>query len=447
MVWIWKAPWPDGKDLFLKIPFSRNSKVPYKILTFFLSKLYKKFFSLYSFITLLIFHAKFGLIWTIPSPDEKESFFSNSQKFAIREIRKIPYEDPIFFLDKLYQKFFLLFTFITLVILHTDFGLIWKAPWPDEKDIFKVPFSRKSKVPYEILTFLLGMLYKKFFLFYSFNTLVIFHTKFGLIWTTPSPDEKESFLNFAKIRNSRNSQNSVWRPNFFPGQIIPNFFLLFTFNTLVILHTDFGLIWKAPWPDEKDIFKVPFSRKSKVPYEILTYLLGMLYKKFFLFYSFNTLVIFHTKFGLIWTTPAPDEKELFLNFAEIRNSRISQNSVWNNLFPGQAIPKFFLLFSFITLVIFHTKFGLIWTTPAPDEKELFLNFAKIRNSRISQNSVWRPNFFPGQIIPKFFFCFSFSLHWWYSIPILVWFEKLLDPMKKTFLKFLFRENQKFRMKF
>ena len=66
----------------------------------------------------------------------KKNYFQNSQKFAIREIRKILYENPIFFLGKLYQKFFLLYTLIRLVILQAEFDLIWTAPWPYEKDLF-----------------------------------------------------------------------------------------------------------------------------------------------------------------------------------------------------------------------------------------------------------------------------------------------------------------------
>ena len=58
----------------------------------------------------------------------KKKYFWNSQKFAIREIRKIPYENPTFFLGTLYQIFFLLYTLITLVILHTAFGLISTTP-------------------------------------------------------------------------------------------------------------------------------------------------------------------------------------------------------------------------------------------------------------------------------------------------------------------------------
>ena len=35
----------------------------------------------------------------------KKNYLQNSQKFAIREIRKIPYENPTFFLGKLYHFF------------------------------------------------------------------------------------------------------------------------------------------------------------------------------------------------------------------------------------------------------------------------------------------------------------------------------------------------------
>ena len=55
-------------------------------------------------------------------------------KRLFRQIRKIPYENPIFFPDNLF--FFLLYTIITLVILNSDFGLTLTTPWPDEKDFF-----------------------------------------------------------------------------------------------------------------------------------------------------------------------------------------------------------------------------------------------------------------------------------------------------------------------
>ena len=41
-----------------------------------------------------------------------------------------------------------------------------------------------------------------------------------------------------------------------------------------------------------------------------------------------------------------------------------------------------------------------------------------------------------------FFCFTLSLHWWYSILRMVWFGQLLNPMKKTFFMILFSRNSK-----
>ena len=112
----------------------------------------------------------------------------------------------------------------------------------------------------------------------------------------------------------------------------------------------------------------------------------------------------------------------------------------NTFFLGKLNKKYFLLYTPITLVILHTPFGLIWTTPWTAEKKI-----KIRNSRNSQNSVWKPNFFLGALNQKFF-CFTLSLHWWYSIPRLVWFGQLLDSMKKIFFKnsqnFAIREIRK-----
>ena len=57
-----------------------------------------------------------------------------------------------------------------------------------------------QKVPYEILTFFLGKLYKKFFLLYTFITLVIIHTKCGSLWTTPWPDKNSIFLKIEKSK-------------------------------------------------------------------------------------------------------------------------------------------------------------------------------------------------------------------------------------------------------
>ena len=100
----------------------------------------------------------------------------------------------IFFLEKLGGPFFLSQSLPTLRILHTKFGLIWTTSWPDKKDLFlKLLIWKNRKFPYEKLIFFLGKLYKKFFLLYTFITLLILHAKFGLIWTTPWADKKTYF--------------------------------------------------------------------------------------------------------------------------------------------------------------------------------------------------------------------------------------------------------------
>ena len=193
----------------------------------------------------------------------------------------------------------------------------------DKNDLFlKLFFWNNSKFPYENRTFFLGKLYQKFVLFYTFDTLGILHAEFGSIWTTPWPDEKDLFLKLI-IRDILKIPYE--KLTFFLGKLYQQFFLFNTLHTLGILHTEFGLVWTTPWPDEKDLFlKLIIRGILKIPYEKLTFFLGKLYQKFFLFYSLHTLGILHTKFGSIWPTPWPDEKDLFLKLVirEIRKFRM-----------------------------------------------------------------------------------------------------------------------------
>ena len=159
---LWTTPWPDEKDLFLKFVIREIRNFPYEKLTFFLGNLYQKYFSLYTLTALWILHNEFGLIWTTPWPDEKDLFL----KFVIRKIRQFPYEKLTFFQGKLYQKFFSYYTLGTHGILHTEFGMIWTTPWPDEKDLFlKFVIREIRKFPYENLIFFLDKLYQNFFCF------------------------------------------------------------------------------------------------------------------------------------------------------------------------------------------------------------------------------------------------------------------------------------------
>ena len=199
------------------------------------------------------------------------------------------------------------------------------------------------------------------FLLYTVITLVILNTEFGLIWTTPWSAEKEFFLNFSKIRNSRNSQNSVWKPNFFLGTLHQFFFALHSHYT-----------GDTPYPVWFDLDN-SLTRCKRIFFKNL-------------------------------------RNSQFAKFAKFRMK--------NHFFLGKLFPTTFLLYTLITLVILNTEFDLIWTTPWPAEKEFFFKFSKIRNSRNSQNSVWKPNFFLGTLYQKPF-CLTLSLHWWYSVPRLV----------------------------
>ena len=159
---IWLTPWPDEKDLFLKLLIWNNSKFPYEKLTFFLGKLYQRLFLFYTLGTHGILHTQFDLIWLTPWPDEKDLFL----KLLIWNNSKFSYEKLTFFLGKLYRKIVLSQSSTTMEELHNKFGLIWTTFWPDEKDLFlKLLIWNNSKFPYEKLIFFLGKLYQRFFLF------------------------------------------------------------------------------------------------------------------------------------------------------------------------------------------------------------------------------------------------------------------------------------------
>ena len=97
----------------------------------------------------------FGSISTTPWTDEKYLF----PKFVIREIQKFPYWTLTFFLGKLYQKFFFSYPLPTQWLLLTEFASIWTTPWPVQKELLlKFVIREIKKFFYEILTFFLGKL-------------------------------------------------------------------------------------------------------------------------------------------------------------------------------------------------------------------------------------------------------------------------------------------------
>ena len=91
-------------------------------------------------------------------------------------------------------KLFSSYTLPRQEILHTEFGLIWTTPWPDQKDLFLKLFIREIRnLSYEKLTFFPRRAITKIFFYYTQATLDILHTKCGCLWTTPWTDEKDNF--------------------------------------------------------------------------------------------------------------------------------------------------------------------------------------------------------------------------------------------------------------
>ena len=103
---------------------------------------------------------------------------------------------------------------------------------------------------------------------------------------------------------------------------------------------------------------------------------------------------------------------------KIRYSRNSQISVWKpNFFPRKAIPK-------IPSVLdsrhpWYTQYP-VWFTLDNSLTRRKRPIFKIRYSRNSQISVWKPNFFPRKAIAKT----PFALHSRYTwdTPYRVWFD-------------------------
>ena len=142
----------------------------------------------------------------------------NSIFLKIEKSKKsiFPIEIRTFFLEKLGGPFFLSQSVPTLRILHTKFSLIWTTSWPDKKPIFKIIYLKKSQISVRKTNFFLGKLYKIFFLLHTFITLVIIHTKCGSHRTTPWPDKKFYVFENRKIEKV---DISDWNTNFFSRKV------------------------------------------------------------------------------------------------------------------------------------------------------------------------------------------------------------------------------------
>ena len=273
------------------------------------------------------------------------------------------------------------------------------------------------------------------FWLYTVITLVILNPEFGLIWATPWPDEKQLFLIFSKIRNSRISQNTVWKLIFFLGKLYQQLFR-FTLS-LQWWYSTPSLVWFGQLLDplEKNFFNIlknsQFANFAK--FRMKTHFFpGQAIPKilFALHFCYTGYTQCRVWFDL-GNSLTRWKASIFKILKNSKFSKFAKFRMKNHFSPRQALPTTFFLYTLITLVILNTEFGLIWTTPWPDEKQVFLKFSKIRNSRNSQNSVWKTIFLLGKLYQQFFF-FTLSLHWWYSIPSLVWIGQLLDPMRSNY---------------
>ena len=249
-----------------------------------------------------------------------------------------------------------------------------------KKTYFQKFFFPEIQVPYENPPFLLGKINQKYFLLNTFITLVILNTDFGLIWTTPWPDENEIFLNIAKIRTSRNSQSSVWKPNFFSRQAIPN----------------------TP-------FAVQYHCTGDTPYRVWFDLDNCLTR---------------------W-------KRIF--FKILKNSqftKIAKFHMKTQIFPRQAIPK--VLFDLHSHYNGDTPFR-VWFDLENSLTRWKRPIIKIPFSRNSKSSVWYTNFFPRQAVPIFFVLHS---HYTGDTPYHVWFDldNSLTRWKRPFFIILFSWN-------
>ena len=191
-----------------------------------------------------------------------------------------------------------------------------------KRPIFKIRYLRKSQISVWKTNFFPRQAMPK--LLFVLQSSYPWDTRYR-VWFDLNNSLTRRKRPIFKIRYLRNSQISVWNTNFFPRRAIPK--LLFVLQSSYPWDTRYR-VWfdlnNALTRRKRRIFKYTYSKlfgnNSKFPYEILTFFLVKLYQNFFLFYNLVTHGILDTEFGSIWTTPWPDEKDLFLKFVicEIR---------------------------------------------------------------------------------------------------------------------------------
>ena len=207
-----------------------------------------------------------------------------------------------------------------------------------------------------------------FFLHYNLNSTGSLGYQFRLLWTTPWPDEKDLFFKFVicEIRKF-----PIEKRTFFLGKLGVPFFLHYNLNSTGSLGYQFRLLWTTPWPDEKDLFfKFVICEIRKFPIEKRTFFLGKLGGPFYLHFNLNSTGSLGYQFGSLWTTPWPDEKDLFFKFVicEIRKLPIEKRT----FFLGKLGGPFYLHYNLNSTGSLGYQFGSLWTNLWSDKISILL---------------------------------------------------------------------------
>ena len=264
----------------------------------------------------------------------------------------------------------------TLRILHTKFGLIWSASWPDKKrPIFKIPYLKKSQIFVRQINFFPGQAIQKILFALHFHYTVDSQYKVGSLWKT-RPNEISLFLKIEKVNNFD------WNMKFF------------------------------------SIFKIPFLKKWQIFVRQINFFPGQAIQKILFALHFHYTADSQYKVGPLWTT-RPNEISLFLKIEKV------DIFDWNMNFFSMKVRRTIL---FVSESIYPEdtpyKFGLIWSASWPDKKDLFLKFLFWKNGKFSYDKLI---FFLGKLYKKFCLLYTFIILLIPNIK-LVHFEQL-DPMK------------------
>ena len=189
--------------------------------------------------------------------------------------------------------------------------------------------------------------------------------------------------------------------------------------------------WKRPF------FKILFSRNSQSSVWNTNIFPDKVYQFFALRSHYTGDTAYRVWFDL--DNSLTRWKRIIFKILKIRNSRNSQNSVWKrNFFPGRAILRIIFPLHFHYSGYNQCRVWFYLHNSLTRWKRIIF---KIRYSRNSQNFVWEPNLFPRQALRKFFALHS---HYTGDTPYCVWFDldNSLTQWKRPFFKILFSRNSK-----